>query len=73
MVKMAKKQDLNQIEQILSAKKRKLPILPFVFLSSLTVIIALLYFDVFNLFGNEVKEVKYKNEYVVVELSLIHI
>ena len=64
---MAKKQDINQIEQILSAKKRRLPILPIVFISSLIAIIAMLYFDIFNIFGSEVKEVEYKNEYVVVE------
>ena len=64
---MAKKQDLNQIEQILSAKKRRLPILPIVYISSLAAIIAMLYFDIFNIFGSEVKEVEYKNEYVVVE------
>ena len=64
---MAKKQDLNQIEQILSAKKRRLPILPIVFSSFLIAIIAMLYFDIFNIFGSEVKEIEYKNEYVVVE------
>ena len=64
---MAKKQDINQIEQILSAKKRRLPILPFVFLSFLISIIAMLYFDIFNIFASEVKEIEYKNEYVVVE------
>ena len=64
---MAKKQNINQIEQILSAKKRKLPVLPLVFLSFFIAIIGMLYFDIFNLFGNEVKEVQYKNEYVVVE------
>ena len=60
---MAKKQDLNQIEQILSAKKRRLPILPIVFSSFLIAIIAMLYFDIFNIFGSEVKEIEYKNEY----------
>ena len=64
---MSKKQDINQIEQILSAKKRRLPVLPIVFISSLIAIIAMLYFDIFNIFGSEVKEVEYKNEYVVVE------
>ena len=64
---MAKKQDVNQIEQILSAKKRRLPILPIVFSSFLIAIIAMLYFDIFNIFGSEVKEIEYKNEYVVVE------
>jgi len=65
--KMAKKQNINQIEQILNAKKRKLPVLPLVFLSFFIAIIAMLYFDIFNLFGDEIKEVQYKNEYVVVE------
>ena len=64
---MAKKQDLNQIEQILNSKKRKFPVLPVAFLIFFIAIISVIYFDLFNLFGNEVKEVEYKNEYVVVE------
>ena len=64
---MAKKQDLNQIEQILNSKKRKFPVFPVAFLIFFIAIISVIYFDLFNLFGNEVKEVEYKNEYVVVE------
>ena len=64
---MAKKQDLNQIEQILNSKKRKFPVFPVAFLIFFIAIISAIYFDLFNLFGNEVKEVEYKNEYVVVE------
>ena len=64
---MAKKQEINQIEQILSAKKRKFPVLPTFSIAAVLLIGAILYFDFFNLFGEEIKEIEYKNNYIVVE------
>ena len=64
---MAKKQEINQIEQILSAKKKKFPVLPTFSLAVVLLIGAIFYFDFFNLFGEEIKEIEYKNNYVVVE------
>jgi len=64
---MAKKQEMNQIEQILSAKKKKFPVLPLFSISTVLIVGAILYFDFFNLFGDEINEIEYKNEYVVVE------
>lgn len=64
---MAKKQNLNQIEQILNTKKRKFPTFPIVILSASVVIFGILYFDFFKLFNDGVEEIQYKNDYVVVE------
>ena len=58
---MAKKQEINQIEQILSAKKKKFPVLPTFSLAVVLLIGAIFYFDFFNLFGEEIKEIEYKN------------
>ena len=64
---MAKKQDLNQIEQILNAKKRKFPTFSIALASVLVLIFGILYFDFFKLFNDDVDEIQYKSEYVVVE------
>ena len=64
---MAKKQEINQIEQILSAKKRKFPVLRIFSVVAVLLIGAIFYFDFFNLFGEEIEEIEYKNNYVVVE------
>ena len=42
---MAKKQEINQIEQILSAKKKKFPVLPTFSIAAVLLIGAILYFD----------------------------
>mgnify|MGYP001198708363 CR=1 FL=1 len=64
---MAKKQEINQIEQILSAKKRKFPVLSIFSILSVLLVGSILYFDYFNLFGDEIEEIEYKNDYIVVE------
>ena len=63
---MAKSSD-KQIEDLLASKKRKIPVIPVIFVSLVIIIALFFYFDLLSLFGTDQEDTLISKEQAIAE------